>query len=176
VAELRAYDPGDKYTGVAYFREPDGPRDPLSHDPTMLATGWACYRARVADPDEALDELARDLLVGKVLYVVYERFRLYGDKAQEQTRSEFLTAQSVGVIRWLVRNVNLTRAEQGQVPIRLEDYGAEEKTPARRILRAKGIRSTAKLQKAGPGDHAVDAELHGWHYVFDGLLNPQVGE
>lgn len=156
--ELRAYDPGDKYTGVAYFR--------LGQD-SRFEWGWECYRARVADPDDALDELASDLIRGKVLHVVYERFRLYPDMAQQQANSEFLTCQGIGVIRWLIRNCNLTRADQGKEPITLFHFGAEDKEPARQILRAKGIRSTAKRLKAGPGEHAVDAELHGWHYILE---------
>lgn len=159
MVELRAYDPGDKYTGIAYFREKPGFIRPGE-------LGWECHNARVADPDEALDELASDLIRGRVLYVVYERFRLYPDKAQAQANSEFLTSQSIGVIRWLVRNCNLTRADQGKEPIALVSSGAEDKRPTREILRSKGIKSTARRLKAGPGEHALDAELHGWRHIL----------
>lgn len=162
MVELRAYDPGDKYTGVAYFRDESS---------THFATEWECYNARTMDPDEALDELGSDLIRGRVLYVVYERFRLYPDKAQEQSNSEFLASQSIGVIRWLLRNCNLTRVAQGKPPILLKAYGAEDKRPTREILRAKGIKSTAKRlgsgKRIGPGGvDALDAELHGWRYVL----------
>lgn len=164
MAELRAYDPGDKYTGIAYFRD-DGPPS---------GEQWRCYLARVADPDDALDELASHLIAPSIglLYVVYERFRLYPDKAQEQSNSEFLTPQGIGVMRWLIRNCNLTRAAKGQEPVVLHHFGAEDKEPARQILRRAGIRSTAKRLKTGPGDHAVDAELHGWHFLAEILGAP----
>lgn len=165
MVELRAYDPGDKYTGVAYFRqlgEYDIEDERLVYD----SRGWECYNARVADPDEALDELGSHLITGRVLYVVYERFRLYPDKAKAQANSEFLTSQSIGVIRWLVRNCSATRVAQGKTPIELVAQGAEDKHPTREILRSKGIKSTAKRLNAGPGAHALDAELHGWRYIL----------
>lgn len=178
MAELRAYDHGDKFTGVAKFRTQDGMVDPLARDPTMLKYGWVCYDAQTMDPDEALDECGRALLVGKVLHVVYERFRLYPDKAEAQISSEFLTSQSIGATRWMVRNVNDRRAELGLGPaITLTAYGAENKRPAREILRSKGIKSTAKRlgglsKRVGPGGYdAIDAELHGWHHIFEEILN-----
>lgn len=178
MAELIALDHGDKYTGVAWFRTPDGNRDPLMRDPTLLKYGWLCYDAQTMDPDEALDRTGRDLLVGKVLYVVYERFRLYPDKADAQISSEFQTSQGIGVTKWQVRNVNARREELGLgCSIGLHAYGAEAKTPAREILRAKGIKSTAKrlggsAKRIGPGGYdATDAELHGWHFIFEELLN-----
>lgn len=176
MAELRAFDPGDVYTGVAYFRTPDGVRDPEKRNPEAIKYGWFCYDAKVVPPEVAEDELARDLLTGRVLYVVWERFRLYPDKAQEQSSSEFRTAQSIGAYRFITRQVNDRRLELGYREIDVQVYGAEAKRPAREILRKKGIKSTARRLKAGPGEHAVDAELHGWHRIFDGLAHPQPGE
>jgi hypothetical protein len=120
--------------------------------------------------------------------IVYERFRLYADKAMAQKGSEFLTAQVIGVIRWLGRAVSehaeLHRREQEEgVKLSCRRKGsmcddpdmphrrvavvgqwADIKVPTAGVLRSKKIRSLAKREKAGP--HCVDAELHGWYYLL----------
>lgn len=180
-----AIDPGDVYTGVAFFEEdPDEPY------------GWRCIDAQEFEPDVFLDGLAESLIDGDLDVVIFEKFRLYADKARMQTGSEFLTAQSIGVIRWLVRNHNahMRRHIQADTPGSAEILSCEQaggpcatpknefhevllvkqpadiKKPTRGILRGKKIKSVAKpisVKEYGGRDHVVDAELHGWKWILD---------
>lgn len=186
MTNLIAIDPGDRWTGVAFFEtDEDEP------------TGWRCTDAQEWDPDEFEDALAETILAGDVDIVVYERFRLYGDKAKEQKGSEFDTAQSIGVFKFIIRNHNrhaeahdwvdknggmLTCEQPGGVchdPERrpsvkvviLHGQFADIKKPTAGILRKKKIKSVAKpiSRELYEGrDHVVDAELHGWKYILDG--------
>ena len=184
---LIAIDPGDRWTGVAFFDEdPDEPQ------------GWRCVDAQEFDPQEFEDALAFTIVEGEVDIIVYERWRLYADKAATQTGSEFIASQSIGVFKFLVRNHNrhadahdavtrraamLTCEMPGGVcadPMKTTKikhvtiYGqmADIKKPTRAILRRKGIKSVAGpiARKEYSGrDHVKDAELHGWYYIANKL-------
>lgn len=183
--ELIAIDPGDRWTGVAFFATDDD-----GH--------WYCQDAQEFDPPAFEDALAELLLMDRSTpppIVVYEKWRLYADKAKEQTGSEFLASQHIGVIRYIVRvnNDHVTRhvgaesksgklmscelvgggcsdpTQQPQI-ITIVKQGAEIKKPTIGILRHKGIKSVAKpiSRELYEGrDHIVDAELHGWKYILD---------
>jgi hypothetical protein len=184
--ELIAIDPGDKYTGVAFFaRDGQG--------------GWYCQDAQEFDPHGFEDGLAELLLTPSPEApptIVYEIFRLYGDKAQLQTGSEFLTSQTIGVICYLVRvhNEHVARHEEAeergllmsceQVGGRCHDPAfrpqrvslvrqrADDKKPTRGILNKKKIKSVAgPIARAeyGNRDHIKDAELHGWFHILKTL-------
>ncbi len=184
---LIAIDPGDRWTGVAFFEED------LDEQ-----YGWRCIDAQEFDPIEFEDALAETILAGDVDIVVYERFRLYEDKAVLQTGSEFITSQSIGVFKFLVRNHNRhvrahrkANAERGWI-LTCEQSGgvcsdplkevtlkhvvlwgqmADIKKPTRAILKRKGVKSVAGpiARKEYSGrDHVKDAELHGWKYIMDG--------
>ena len=90
--ELIAIDPGDEHIGVAFFGRTDDGQ-------------WYCQDVQQIDgPDEFEDALLETLLTTPVpLTVVYEKFRLYEDKAKLQKGSEFRTAQMIGVIKFIVR-------------------------------------------------------------------------
>lgn len=180
---LIAVDPGDVYTGVAFFDSP--------HDRFTKWEDWSCVGAVEFGPDEFEDAFAETLVAGDVQIVVYERFMLYEGKALEQSGSEFRAVQTIGVIRWLVRNHNahvvshlrgekmactdvhescklLSKGETNQEVIAVGQL-ASIKTPARGILRSRGIKSTAKpiARKQYKGrDHVVDAELHGFYWLM----------
>lgn len=183
---LVAVDPGDRWTGVAFFEEtPDAEH------------GWECVDAIEFDPDEFEDSLAESIVAGDVDFLIYERFRLYGDKAKQQKGSEFRTTQSIGVFKWLVRNHNRHAAAHGTIDrkggglLTCEQPGgvchdpkrrptvkhvvifgqmADIKKPTRAILNRKKIKSVAgpiaKAEYEGR-DHVKDAELHGWKYILD---------
>lgn len=183
--ELIAIDPGDRWTGVAFFtRDEDG----KWYCQDAVEMGWQDFQDAFGD----LVYVDRDW----PRHVVYERFRLYGDKAQEQKGSEFLTSQLIGVIKYIVNvhNKHVFRHEaaeaegrlmtcelQGQMcadpanrpyEIKIKGQMADIKKPAAGILRHLGIKSVAKpiaRENYEGRDHVVDAELHGWKYILDEL-------
>lgn len=182
--ELIAIDPGDRWTGVAFFAtDEDG--------------GWYCLDAQEFDPPDFEDALAETLFQRDGTpppIIVYEKWRLYADKAGTQTGSEFLASQHIGVIKYIVR-VNNDHAErhdraeaEGKIMtcelqggscedpakrpqhITIAKQGAEIKKPTRGILNKKKIKSVAgpiAKEHYGNRDHVKDAELHGWKYILD---------
>lgn len=187
---LIAIDPGDAFVGVAFFESED--EDPWA---SPVQSKWECVDAQEFAPNEFADAFAETILDGDLDTVVFERFRLYGDKANEQKGSEFETSQLIGVIKFLVRihNVHVQRhadAEaNGQMldceqagqwhhdptkrPRHVHIFGqmADIKKPTAGILRHKKIQSVAKpisREHYNGRDHIVDAELHGWKYILDG--------
>lgn len=181
---LIAVDPGDRWTGVAFFaRDEEGK--------------WYCQDAQEFDPHDFEDALAETLFLDRdgtpPPIIVYEKWRLYADHAREKTGSEFDTSQHIGVIKYLVRvhNDHVDRHEiaekQGKMmtcelegggcadpkarPQRVEivKQPADIKKPTRGILNQKKIKSVAgPIAKAeyGGRDHIKDAELHGWHHIM----------
>lgn len=184
--DLIAIDPGDRWTGVAFFnRDEDG--------------NWYCADAQEFDPPEFEDALAQTILdYGDYVdteppIIVYEKWRLYADHAKEKTGSEFPTSQHIGVIKFLVRihNDHVLRHEAAEVagkmltceleggacadprhrpkPITIVKQPADIKKPTAGILRKKKIKSVAKpiaREQYSNRDHVVDAELHGWHHIL----------
>lgn len=181
--ELVAIDPGDVYTGVAFFATDDD-------------GGWYCQDAQEFSPPDFEDAFAELILMDRETpppIVVYEKWRLYADKAKTQTGSEFLASQHIGVIKYIVRvhNAHVERHEQAEregkmmtcelqggfcadpnhrpQPVELVKQPADIKKPTTGILRHKGIKSVAKpiaRESYGGRDHVVDAELHGWHHIL----------
>lgn len=188
MASLIAIDPGDVHVGVAFFE--------TVNDEWREAEGdgeWECVDTQEFTPDEFVDALAETIFDNGIEVLVYERFRLYGDKSREQIGSEFPTAQLIGVIKYLVRvrNAHVQRHEDAEAngwmmtceltggqcqdpakrPHRIEIVGqmADIKKPTTGILRTKKVKSTAKAQKTG--GHCFDAELHGYYYILHGRHN-----
>lgn len=190
--ELIAIDPGDRWTGVAFFATDDD-------------GNWYCQDAQEFDPHDFEDALAELILLDRSTpppIIVYERWRLYADKAGTQTGSEFEASQHIGVIKYIVRVHNehvarhdaadkvgkMLRCElqggQCEDPalrpreITIHKQGAEIKKPTTGILRHKKIKSVAKpisRELYGGRDHVVDAELHGWKYILDTLDGTAAG-
>lgn len=186
--DLIAIDPGDKYTGVAFFKRHED--------------GWECVDAIEFSPADFEDSLGETILSPEYppgtppLIVVFEKWRLYADHAREKTGSEFLTAQHIGVIKFIVRTAQAHVAKHDQAEaegkfvscevnhgscidpnkqmrrVEIHKQGAEIKKPTTGILRRKKIKSVAKpIAKAEykNRDHVVDAELHGWHHILKTL-------
>lgn len=184
--DLIAIDPGDRWTGVAFF--------------TRHEDGWECVDAQEFEPPQAFeDALAETLLTPDYppetppLTVVYEKWRLYGDHAKEKTGSEFDTSQHIGVIKFIVRtaqthfekhvkakldgkfltcevNHGMCLDPKKQMrAVELVKQPADIKKPTRGILNKKKIKSVARpiaKELYGNRDHVVDAELHGWHHIL----------
>lgn len=181
---LVAIDPGDAHVGVAFFGKDYEGR-------------WYCQDAQQHDDPDGFEEALAELLLTATHppIVVYEIFRLYGDKAQLQKGSQFRTSQMIGVIKFIARtrnshaDVHDAATAAGKLascelpgggcatprPIhRMTIIGqmADIKKPTAGILRSKKIKSVGKQAKKdnpGWGDHCVDAELHGWRYILHDL-------
>lgn len=186
--DLIAIDPGDRWTGVAFFKRHEN--------------GWECIDAIEFDPHEFEDSLGETILTPDYppetppLTVVYEKWRLYADHAKEKTGSEFETSQHIGVIKYLVRTAqaHILRHVKAELAgkyltcevnhgmcidpkkqmraVEIVKQPADIKKPTRGILRKKGMKSVAlpiskKLYEGR--DHIVDAELHGWHHIMKTL-------
>lgn len=190
---LIAIDPGDKHVGYATF-ERVGVKEITVRGSTSYTKmpDWQCTGAYIVDdPEEFMLDFAESLLAGDFEIVVYERFNLREDLAVEQAGSEMLTAQMIGVLKWMVNAHNrhaavhddaiarglLTTCEQQggtcsnpdtPLPRRVVLHGQQpqvqgQKGPARGVLRARGIKSVAKQMGAVP--HGLSAELHGWYFI-----------
>lgn len=182
---LWAIDPGDEHVGLAAFVA----------DESEL--GWRCFKAGELTPDQFADLYAWFALAGLLHTVVFERFRLYADKAEEQRGSEFLTSQLIGVIKWVCRQinehaelhvagVNLSCMKRGGTcgpdtviqQIKVVSQQADVKKPIRGILRHRNVGSWAVRHRTAIHEgkktcskercHAVDAELHGWFWLLRG--------
>jgi hypothetical protein len=185
VSVLTAIDPGDRWTGVAFF------------DPADNKWGWECVGAVEFDNDNAgfIDSLAESVMDNEVPILVYEKWRLYNDKALEKTGSEFEAVQLIGQMKFVVRRHNEhcylhTRAlnagqmttcelrgascqdkDIGWLPTLMIEQPADIQKPTAGILRGKGIKSVAKpidRELYGGRGHVVSAELHGWYYILEG--------
>jgi hypothetical protein len=182
--ELIAIDPGDRWTGVAFFAtDEDG--------------AWYCQDADEFEAPSTFEDALADLILMSreepPPIIVYEKWRLYADHAREQTGSEFEASQHIGVIKYLVRvhNDHVDRHERAEAEgkmmtcelqggicedpkvrpqrITIVKQPADIKKPTAGILRTKKIKSVAKpiaRELYSGRDHIVDAELHGWHHIL----------
>lgn len=189
MADLIAVDPGARWTGVAYFDIADN------------QWGWECTGVYEFDNqsdmgnDQFVDGLASEVLDNKVPILVYEKWRLYEDKALEQTGKEFPEIQLIGQMKFIVRRHNEhcylhTRAlnagqmttcelrgascatmDVGWLPTLMYCQPADILDPTTGILRGKKIKSVAKpiaAKQFGNRKHVVCAELHGWYNILRG--------
>lgn len=183
--DLIAIDPGDRWTGVAFFKRYDD--------------GWACVGAIEFDPDEFDEAIVETVVTPDYppdtppLTVVYEKWRLYADHAKEKTGDEFLASQHIGVIKFAVRSAQAHFEKHVQAKldgkfltcevnhgmcidpnkqlraVEIVQQPADIKKPTRGILRKKGVKSVAgpiAKREYGNRDHVKDAELHGWYHIL----------
>lgn len=184
MANLVAVDPGDVHCGIALFVRDD-----------RSDYGWRCEKTFELSPEDFLDWLANRFIEcpDEWEFLVYEKFRLYEDKAAQQTGSEFPTAKCIGVIEWLGRVHNRharehQRADRGRLPItcglegsvcapsrgsaarhpheiELVKQPAERHTFTDGIVRRLGIKLTAE-REGDPLGHRKVAERHGWYFII----------
>lgn len=190
---LLAVDPGDVHVGLALFTYgPDDDGDDAAD----------CERAWETDPETAIDYIASSMLNYEIDVLVVEEFRLYPDKAKQLTGSTMGTCELIGQIKWAHRldarrrrdiveetvKLRLVKQRQAEIDrnagIDLILQPAAIQTPTTGLLRRRGIKSVAKASQreireaGGEGDHALSAELHGWHYLLrragESIARPQL--
>ncbi|AZF98655.1 hypothetical protein SEA_RIOVINA_31 [Arthrobacter phage Riovina] len=153
---ILAVDPGDEHVGVAWLDRQE--------------KGWAVVFVTEMTPEEFLDYILPALQSGLFRYFVLESFSLYADKLKEQIGSEMLTSQMIGAAKFAVKITNdashLNPAMQYEVQLVMQQPAVKE--PAFRILDRKKYVFTAKRLKV-PGQHVLDAEVHGIKFVMDTL-------
>lgn len=152
---LVAVDPGGVHVGVATFEK--------------RTAGWACTWAGEMTPVLFEDWLTDKLAAGEIEALVVEEWKLFADKAAQQVGSHMETSQLIGSIKYICRKV---APKWPSVQFSLVWQSPNIKIPTRSVLRARGVKSTAKQLKVS-GDHASDAELHGYHYIMR-TLNDQL--
>lgn len=149
-ARMVAVDPGGEHVGVAAFNQDnDG--------------AWECVWAGEYEPQEFEDWLSEALYRGQIDILVVEEFRLFPEKAAQQTGSDMPTSQLIGAIRYIWR-ATLKRGWPKE-PTELHMQPPSIKIPTRSKLKNSGVTSMSKFLKI-PLDHAADAELHGYYHIL----------
>lgn len=145
-----AIDPGDVHVGLAEF----APND----------RGWECVWAGEMTPDDFLPWFVRGLRQRAWDHVVLESWKLFPESAPVYVGSDMPTSRLIGSIQALVAFVP---EDDGWMterpPIFMQD--PQIKVPTRGVLKRRKLRSTAKRLRV-TGDHASDAELHGYHWLL----------
>lgn len=153
---ILAVDPGDEHVGVAWLDREE--------------KGWAVVFVTEMTPAEFLDYILPALQSGLFRYFVLESFSLYADKLKEQIGSEMLTSQMIGAAKFAVKiaNESSTFNPHMEYEVQLVMQQPAAKAPAFAILERKKYVFTAKRLKV-PGQHVLDAEVHGIKFVMDTL-------
>lgn len=151
------FDPGERYTGVAIFD-----RDPSDNT-------WDCVDAFTWDIEEgSIDRLMtflqRQVKMGAFDIVGYEVFRLFNDKAQEQTGSEFLACQIIGMVKWICFANGSEGTRWPKQPVEVTRFLPDHKKPTAGWMKKHKISSEARRRNT-KGDHAWDAELQGYYVL-----------
>ncbi|ALY08816.1 hypothetical protein DRROBERT_30 [Arthrobacter phage DrRobert] len=153
---ILAVDPGDEHVGVAWLDREE--------------KGWAVVFVTEMTPEEFLSYIYPALVSGLFRYFVLESFSLYADKLKEQVGSEMLTSQMIGAAKMAVRLANESAHINPQMLFEVQLFMQQPaaKAPAFAILERKKYKFTAKRLKV-PGQHVMDAEVHGIKFVMDHL-------
>ncbi len=136
---LVSVDPGSIHVGVAVWDVTEGLK-------------YVCQDAFETRPVPFLRALQVAVGSGVVKTVVFERFVLEPAGATACLGTDLETAQMIGAIKFAVNGRCELVGQTNQVKI-----------PTRSVLKARHLKSRAKLNKAG--GHAFDAELHGAYHV-----------
>lgn len=130
-----------------------------SFDPGDVHVGVAlfekgkCVYSKEHTPASSLEWLTQRLEEG-LDYVVIERFQLYPDKAAAQHGSDMLTSQLIGAMRLLACQHNTPHVQQQ----------AALKKPAENLINRRKIKRLSLKE----GNHAKDAETHGYAFLWRG--------
>lgn len=110
----------------------------------------ACVWAREETPLGTMQYLGKHLHGEHVLVV--ERYQLYPHLAQTQQGSDMRTSQMIGALKWL--------AYRRGARVVIQQAALKRATEALIIKRGIARKAT------GNGDHAKDAETHGYTYLW----------
>lgn len=144
-------DPGDVHVGVAEFERQEGGE-------------WLCVWAHEFTPESFLPWYVEGLQKGRWVRVVIEWWKLFPEAAAMYVGSDMPTSRLIGAIQALADAVPDSGWFDEEVPTYLQS--PQIKVPCRGMLRRRKLRSVAKILGI-PGDHASDAELHGYKWLFD---------
>ena len=95
-----------------------------------------------------------------------ESWRLFPESAKFYVGADMPTSRLIGSITALAEFLHPTDnwLREGGLPVVLQS--PQIKIPTRAVLKRRKLRSIAKVLKVS-GDHASDAELHGFKYIID---------
>ncbi|QBZ73229.1 holliday junction resolvase [Microbacterium phage Theresita] len=148
-------DPGDEHVGLAEFeRKADGV--------------WYCVWAGEMTPEVFLPWFVEGLKMDRWEHVVVESWHLFPESAKFYVGSDMPTSRLIGSITALAAYI----PDEGawfDDPVVVTLQSPQIKVPTRSILKRRKLRSVAKVLKVS-GDHASDAELHGFKYLVDHKL------
>lgn len=148
---MLAIDPGDVHVGVAEFIRIDGI--------------WTCTWAHEYTPDTFLPWFVEGIRSGKWERVLLESWKLFPEAAKLYVGSDMPTSRLIGAIKAIAAFCAPEGAWFDEAPkVILQD--PQIKVPTRSMLRRRKLRSVAKILGI-PLDHAADAELHGYKWLFD---------
>lgn len=149
-----AVDPGDEHVGLAEFeRKIDGI--------------WYCAWAGEKTPEEFLPWFAEGLQKLRWEHIVVESWRLFPESAKFYVGSDMPTSRLIGSIAALSEFLPTTGDWLDEPVVTYQS--PQIKVPIRSVLKRRKLRSVAKVLKVS-GDHASDAELHGFKYLVDHKL------
>jgi hypothetical protein len=144
MVRMVSIDPGEVHCGTAFW------------------LGAKCYDVVEYSPGGLFASMEKWLRHDSVDVIVVEEFRLYPNKANEQSYSSMGTPEVIGVIKYLVARFG----KDGSVKLVFQP--ATIKKPTRAMMKAKRIGNRAVTE--GKGGHCSDAVLHGQRYLWRGTM------
>lgn len=150
-----AVDPGDVHVGLAEFER-------------KTDSNWYCVWAGEKTPNEFLPWFAEGLRKTRWEHVVVESWKLFPEAAKFYTGSDMPTSRLIGSITALAAFLPPV-SDWLDEPVVVTYQDPQIKKPTRALLQRRKLQSVAKLLGV-VGDHATDAELHGYKYLFDRKL------
>lgn len=147
-----AIDPGDEHVGLAEFE-------------CKVDEVWYCRWAGEMNPNEFLPWFVEGLQQARWGHVVVESWRLFPESAAYYVGSDMPTSRLIGAIAALAAFLPPT-SDWLDEPVVVTLQSPQIKVPTRSILKRRKLRSIAKVLRVS-GDHASDAELHGFKYLVD---------
>jgi hypothetical protein len=132
----------------------------LSIDPGTVHCGLALFHDEHCDwaqeytPSDLLSVVEKALEDCAVSEIVCEEFRLYPKAASMLAYDDLRTVEVIGVLRWL--------CSRAKVPFILQPASIKRATTA--MVKRRAI----ELASHGAGEHARDAELHGFYRIWRG--------
>ncbi len=137
-------DPGDVHVGIAVYDE-------------IAPKQWVARLSTEVTPQESEDLVVAMVTDPNLAVIGWERFRLYGHLATQQTGSEFYTSQLIGAYKLIVR---LFGHDELQTVV--QDASIQETTE--KVAKYRKVPLKSVLMKQGP--HAKSAELHALYYLM----------